>query len=171
MTPFEVIDDAEALFGVTEARREEFVEDGLAGVTEGSVSEVVPEGNGLCQVLIEEEGAGDGTRDLSHLKCMGEAGPVVIASRREEDLGFSLESAEGLRMKDSVTVTLEEGAVGVFRFGLQASFRRGSQGGVRPQALSFALFNHFAYCGSRSHRFLTCHDGGVMGTLSRWGRL
>jgi hypothetical protein len=41
---------------------------------------------------------------------VGEAGAVVVALRRDEDLGLVLEAPEGLGVKDAVAISLEGGA-------------------------------------------------------------
>ena len=49
----EDVDDAKALLVVVEAAGDEVVEDALAGVAEGRVSEIVAERDGLGQLLVE----------------------------------------------------------------------------------------------------------------------
>src|SRR4030043_401418 len=94
----ELLDDAQALVGVVEAEGQELVEGLLAGVAEGRVTEGVAEGDRLGQVFVEPEGLGDRPGDLGDLKAMGQARPVMVAERREEDLCLVLEGAERLRM-------------------------------------------------------------------------
>ena len=48
-------------------------------MTEGGVAKIVAEGDGLGQVLVEVQGAGDGARDLHHLQCVRQAGAEVIS--------------------------------------------------------------------------------------------
>ena len=64
---------AEALEVVLEAAvvGHELVERVLAGVAEGRVAEVVGEGDGFGEVLVEAEGAGDGAGDLRRLRGCG----------------------------------------------------------------------------------------------------
>src|SRR5207245_3598969 len=63
----EVLDDAQRMLVVaevaSEARFEAAIEDLLADVPEGRVSEVVPEADRLDEVLVERERARDGARD------------------------------------------------------------------------------------------------------------
>ena len=76
-------------------------------MAEGRVSEVVAEGDGLGEVLIEHERAGDGARDAGDFEGVGEAGAVVVAFRLEEDLGLVLEASEALAVDDSVVTTMK----------------------------------------------------------------
>ena len=82
----------------------------LADVAEGGVPQVVAQGDGLGQVLVEAQGAGDGPGHLLHLQGVGEPGPVVVAQRRHEHLGLVLEPAKGLAMEDPVPIPHEAGA-------------------------------------------------------------
>jgi hypothetical protein len=116
-------DDAEALEVVIEAAvgAHEAIELGLAGMAEGGVAEIVGEGDGLGEVLIEREGAGDGAGDGGDLDGMGEAGAEVIAGAAEEDLGLVLEAAEGAGMDDARAVALVLGAIGMARLAVLAA--------------------------------------------------
>ena len=68
----------------------------LAGVAEGRVAEVVAEPDRLGQVLVEAERPGDRAGDPAGLERVGEAGAVVVALGRDEDLRLVLEPPEGL---------------------------------------------------------------------------
>ena len=103
----EDVDDAKALLVVVEAAGDEVVEHALAGVAEGRVAEVVAEGDGLGQFLVESKHLGDAARDLRHLERMGQARSIVIAGRREEHLGLVLQPPEGLAVNHAITIALE----------------------------------------------------------------
>ena len=77
-----------------EAAGAEFVENRFADVAERGVTQIVAEGDGLGQVLVQIQRPGDGPCDLAHLEGVGEARPVMVPSRRDEDLGLVLEPAE-----------------------------------------------------------------------------
>ena len=132
------LDDTEALEIVIEAAvaAHEAVELRLAGVAERGVAEIVREGDGLGEVLIESEGAGDRAGDGRHLDGMGEPGAEVIAAAAEEDLGLVFETAEGARMNDAGAVPLVLGAMGMGRLAVLAAgalrglLRIGSEGGL-----------------------------------------
>ena len=91
------------------------VEGTLAGVAEGWVANVVNEGQGFGQVLIEVEGAGDVAGNLRDFHGVGEARAEVVGGAGGKDLGFASEAAEGAGLDDAFAVTLKRGAVGVGR--------------------------------------------------------
>jgi len=66
----------------------------LAGMPKRGMANVMPEGHGLDQVLIETEGLGAGAGDLCHLQGMREARAKVILRGGNEDLGFLRKAAE-----------------------------------------------------------------------------
>jgi hypothetical protein len=86
-------------------------------MTERGMAQVVGQADGLHQVLIRAEGAGNGTAHLGHLQRMGQAGPEIVTLVIEEHLGLVFQPPEGGGMQDSVAVSLEGGAV--FGFGIK----------------------------------------------------
>ena len=119
----EVLDDAEGVEVVVEeaaVTAEALVEGALAGVAKGRVADVVDEGEGLGEVLVEAEGGRDGAGDLSYFDGMGEAGAEVVGGAAREDLGLAGETAEGASLDDALAVTLERGAAGTVRRGVDA---------------------------------------------------
>src|SRR3990170_188957 len=76
------------------------------------MADVVAQGYGLGQVLVQVEGAGNGAANLGHLQSVGYAGNEVIAGGSDEDLGFVLQPTEGLAVEDSVAIALEFAADG-----------------------------------------------------------
>ena len=74
------------------------------------MAQVVAQGDGLGQVLVEEQGPGHGAGDPAHLQGVGHPGPVVVPLRLEEDLRLVLQAAEGLGIDDPVHIPLEGGA-------------------------------------------------------------
>jgi len=97
------------------------IELALARMTEGRVSEIVAQGQGLGQILVQPECAGDGAGDLGDLDRMGKAGAVMIALVIDEDLGLVLETAKGRGMDDAVAVALEGSTGRRFRLRVQAA--------------------------------------------------
>jgi len=67
--------------------------------------------DGLDQVLIGAQRPGDSAPDLRHLQRVGEAGAEVVALVVDEHLRLVFQPAEGGRVQDAVTVSLEGGAV------------------------------------------------------------
>ena len=105
----QAVDDAERLLVVAEAPAEELGQHVLAEMPEGRVAQVVAEADGLDQVLVELEGAGDGPGDLGDLEGVGEADPEVVPFGGQEDLRLVRQAAEGLGVQDAVAVPLEGG--------------------------------------------------------------
>ena len=65
----EVLDDPKRLLGVAERPGEERRERLLAEMSERRVPQVVSEGDGLCEVLVETECPRGGPRDLRRRGC------------------------------------------------------------------------------------------------------
>ena len=91
----------------TAMRNENTGEGFLTGVTEGSMSKVVAEGDCLGKVFVEAQRPSDGARDLHHLQCVRQTGAEVVAVRGDEDLRLMHQAAEGLGVDNSVAVSLE----------------------------------------------------------------
>ena len=89
------------------------VKGALAGVTEGRVSDVVDQGEGFCQVLVEVKGRGYGTGDLGDFDGVGEAGAEVVGGSGGEDLCLAGEAAEGSGLDDAFAVALKGGSMRV----------------------------------------------------------
>ena len=94
----------------------------LTGVAEGGVAEVVGEGQGFGQILVQRQVAAQGAGDLGDFEAVGEARAVVIALVIDEDLGFVFQPAEGGRMDDAVPVALVATAHGALRLAVEAAF-------------------------------------------------
>ena len=97
------------------------VEGLFAGVAEGRMADVVDQGEGLGQLGIEAEGAGQGAGDLRDFKGVGEAAAEVVSGRvagqAGKDLGLAGEAAEGAGVQDAGGVAGKGSAVGVGRLG------------------------------------------------------
>src|SRR5919198_625443 len=63
-------------------------------MSERSVAQVVPEGDGLGEVLVEAQGPRRRSSDLGDLQGVGQADPVVIALGGYEHLCLVLQAAE-----------------------------------------------------------------------------
>src|SRR6201999_3532275 len=100
----------------------------LAHVAERGVAEVVPEPDGLAQVLVEREGAGDRPGDLGDLEGVGQAGAVVVAGGRHAHLGLVLEPATRLAVHDPVPVALKRRPQTAVGLGVAALRRIGTRG-------------------------------------------
>ncbi len=110
---FQLGDDAQGLAVVIEAAEicHQPGKGVFAGMPEGGMSQVVRQADGLHQVFVGTQGAGDGAPDLRHFQRVGEAGAEVIALVVDEHLGLVFQAAEGGGMQHPVAVALKGGAV------------------------------------------------------------
>ena len=92
----QLLDDAEAMAVVLEATvlAHEPVERLLARVSEGRMAEVVREGDGLGQVLVEPQRARDVPGDAGDFHRVREPGAEVVAGAVEEDLRLVFQPAK-----------------------------------------------------------------------------
>jgi hypothetical protein len=118
----ERLHDAEALPVVIEAAvgLHEAIQGALARMAERGVSQVVCQGDGLGEILVEAEGAGQRARHLGGLHRVGEPRAVVVALVVDEDLRLVLETPEGGGVDDAVAVALEHHPEGVLRLRMPA---------------------------------------------------
>ena len=108
------VNNPKALFKMSESALRYRIERALPCVAERSVAKVVTESNSFGQILIQRKTDGNRPRNLRNLKGMGEAGPVMVAVRRKENLRLMLEPPKGTAMYDSVSVALKGGSDGAF---------------------------------------------------------
>ena len=78
---FQLVHHTQALHIMPEPLRAELVQCALPCVAKGRVPQVMGQTDGLGQILVEAQGAGNGAGDLRHLQCMGEPGAVEVALR------------------------------------------------------------------------------------------
>ena len=100
-------ENAQRLGGVEPLGADIIGEGFLADVAEWRVTHVVTKTNGFRERFVQSQHLSQGPADLCDLKCVGEAGDVVIILGVDEDLGFVLETAEGLRMQNAIPVALK----------------------------------------------------------------
>ena len=70
------------------------------------MAEVVRERDGLGEVFVEPQGAGDAAGDGGDFYRVREACAEVVARAVEEDLRLVFEAAEGARVDDAVAIAL-----------------------------------------------------------------
>ena len=141
---FQHLDDTDALLDMRKALMAETVQYMLATVAERGMAEIMAQGDGLDEVLVQPKCLAEGTGDLTDLQGMGEARTVVVSLRCDEDLRFMLEAAEGLTVDDAVTITLETRAyiVRLLRTVSPLRFRRECR--IRRQGLPLQRFQFFS---------------------------
>ena len=141
--PLQAVHHAQALLVVTEAILQEMIQRPFSDMAERGVPEIMPQGDGLCQILVQAQGTGQRPRHLGHLEGMGQAGAIVIPLGREKDLGFKLQAAKGLAVNDPVPVPLIHRAqIAGGEGGLPARGLRGV-GGVGGEEQVFIRFRLF----------------------------
>ena len=129
---------------MAEALGHQRVQCALADVAEGSVTQVVSQGDGLGQILVQAQATRQRPRDLAHLQRVGQAGAVVVTLRGEEDLRLVLQAAKGLAMQNTVAVTLEISAHGAGLHRTLTAGGAGGEAGTRGEPIQLLLFKAFA---------------------------
>ena len=104
------------------------VEGPFPRMTKRRVAQIMAQGDGLGEVLIQAQGTGHGAGDLADFQGMGQPGAVVVPFRGKKHLGLLLQAPEGLAVQDTVPVPLVAGTQGVF------FLRAGTSAGVFAQS-------------------------------------
>ena len=143
----EHLDDAARLLVVAEVVGENAGEGRLAGVAERRVADVVPQADRLGQILVEAQGAGNCAGDLRDGQGVRQAGGVVVAKGRNEDLSLMLQAPKRLAVEDAVAVALVGGAdraglLGALAHGLGALCGERREQACLERLLIFAWGSH-----------------------------
>ena len=138
---FQFFHNADALFIMFKVAAD-FLQRLLPHVAEGSMSQVVTQGDGLHQVLIQPEGPGHGAANLRHLQGVGHAGAVMVAPGSNVNLCFMFQAAEGIAMEYPVPVPLEIGAQRILLL-LPVPAGVGGQGCPVAEDFLFQFFTSF----------------------------
>lgn len=102
----------------------------LPRMAEWRMADIMRQAKCFGQILVQPQGAGKDAADLGNLETVGQAGPVMIAVRRDEDLRLGFQPAEGDRMDDPVAVTLEGAARPTSFAGAVCEFASAAEGWV-----------------------------------------
>ena len=113
---FQVVHHPQALAVVGKPAGAQPVQCALPRVAVWGVAKIMPQGNGFGQVLIQPQGAGNGSGNLADFQRVGQPGAVVVALRRKKHLCFLLQPPETFTVQNSVPVTLVAGPQVIFRF-------------------------------------------------------
>ncbi len=97
------------------------------------MAQVVRQRQGLGQVFVQAQGAGDGAGDLRDLDAVGQPGAVEIAFVVDEDLGLVLQFSKRGAVDDAVAVALPGGPGWRLGFVVQPAARGGGGDGVASQ--------------------------------------
>ena len=76
-------------------------------MSERGMSEVVTERRSFAEILVQHKCTCNYSCDLSDLESMRHPRSVMLVHRKKKHLSFMHQTAEGLRMKYPVTVTLK----------------------------------------------------------------
>lgn len=83
----------------------------------------------------------NGSSDLRHLEYMRQTGPIMVACRGQKNLGFMFETAKGLGVKDTITITLKNRAqIAGVQLLVKPPARPAAQAGMGRQDLLFLFF-------------------------------
>ena len=115
------------------------VEGVFAGVAERRMADVVHQGQGLDQILVQPQGPADRAGDRRHFLRVREPRAMVVAHVAGEDLHLPAQAAEGARMHDPVAVALERPAIRMLGLGMLAAPRIGAMQGITGQQHPLAL--------------------------------
>jgi len=102
-------------------------------MAERRVAQIVAESNGFGQIFIQSQSPRQGARDLGDFQGMGQAGPIMIAFRRQENLGLVLQTPESFAVQDPVPIDLKSGPDRAGWLTPPSAARRAAQGGSVPE--------------------------------------
>ena len=125
------------------------VERALSRVAERRVAEVVPETDGLGEIFVEFERAGDRAREPRDLERVRQARAVMVALRAQEHLRLVFQAAERFRVRDAVDVALEARAHLTRRLGRRAAGGLRAQQAVRADEQRLGGLAFFSWAGHR----------------------
>ncbi len=143
---FELFDNAQALAVVLETAVafHQPVQRRLTPVAKRRMAEIMGERDGLRQVLVQLQRAGDVPGNRRDLNRMRQARAQVIARAVQENLGLVFEPAEGARVDDTVTIPLVLGAPVRRGFAVFSAAAFRAELGVRGEQTLLNLFEFLA---------------------------
>ena len=115
-------------------------------MSEGRMAQIMPQGDGLRQILIQAQRSGDRPGDLRHLQGMRQPGTVVISLGTQEHLRLMFHSAKGFRVQDPVPVPLIHSSDITLSFFSFPSPRFCTEGCIGTEKLFFSQLRFFTYC-------------------------
>ena len=141
----QLVHHPERLLVVAEGDAHDLAEGHFSGVAEGGVAQIVAQGRGFHQILVEPESPGNGAGNAADLQGVGHAGAVVVALGLEKHLGLVHQPPEGFGVDNAVGIPLVAGAHVALLFPVGASLSLG--GLLRPgrEQRVFLLLQEFSY--------------------------
>ena len=134
----------QTLLIVAEAAGMNPVQSAFSGVAKGSMAEIVPERDGLGEILVQLQRPAHGTGQTADFQGMGQTGAIVVSLRLEENLGFVLQTPEGLAVGDPVHIALKAGPDLALRFFPLSAAGFRCPHAVRTYEQKFQLFTFFS---------------------------
>ena len=133
----QLVHDPQALQVVLEAAvlAHAIVQRVLPGMAERGMAQVVGQGDGLDQVLVQPQATGDGAAELGDLQRMRQPGAEQVALMVDKDLGLVDQAAERGAVDHPIAVALEVVTQAHRRLGMEAATRPSGVAGVTCQAL------------------------------------
>ncbi|MDT4842653.1 hypothetical protein FQZ97_765650 [compost metagenome] len=113
----------------------------LARVAERRMAQVVGQGNGLHQILVELQRSGDAAPELRHFERVRQTRAEQITFVIQKHLGLVNQAAKRGGVDHTIPVTLESRACGCFRLGVSATTALRRVAGIRRQRLD-GSFRH-----------------------------
>jgi hypothetical protein len=115
-------------------------------MTKGRVAKVMGQGDGFAEICIQPHGRGDGPRDLSHLKRVGQTGAEVVSFMGDKDLCLFLQAAKGRGVDDPIPIPRKRRARAALVFLKPAALRmvgvfskEDTRGGMKNRHLGFQM--------------------------------
>ena len=137
--PLQAVHHPQGLLIVAEAPLHHPAQRPLSGVAKGGVAQIVGQGGGLGEVLVQPQRPGHAPGNSRHLQGVGHTGAVVVPLRLEEYLGLVHQPPKGLGVHHPVHIPLKTGAHGTGRDVHRPPFGLGSQAGPGRENLSLQL--------------------------------
>ena len=125
-------------------------------MAEGRMSQIMSQGDGFGQVLVQKHGPGDGAGNLGHFQGMGQPGAVLVPRWIEKNLGLVFEPPKGVAEKDAVLIHLKCRANGTGILGPGAAPGFGTPAPEGGDEIGLALFELFTQVGGACGDLVFC---------------
>jgi hypothetical protein len=102
------------------------------------MADVVEQGQGFDQVLVQPQRAADGPSDRSDFVRVREPRPMIVSHLAREDLHLAAQSPVCRTVHHAIPIALERPAIGVFRLRVFSAPRVRTPHGVGRQQRRFA---------------------------------
>ena len=111
----------------------------LSRMAEGGMPQVVGQGDGLGELFVEAQFAGDPPGDLCHLQGVCKAGPVIVPLVVDKDLCLILQPPKGGAVDNAVPIPLKGRSIVLEFLRIPSPFGLGAMGGIRGEIGAFIV--------------------------------